>query len=84
MYVEVPGDVLEADADDNGDFDFYEFKKPRCSNETDGSLSVDFCLDINNDDLWAYITFTGGKGGGQGSTIAEGFREWTLIFGDGQ
>jgi len=79
-----PGDVLEADADDNGDFDFYEFKKPRCSNETDGSLSVDFCLDINNDDLWAYITFTGGKGGGQGSTIAEGFREWTLIFGDGQ
>ena len=60
-----------------GGFVFYEFQKPRC--ETPGE-DFDLC---SNDDLWGYFTLTGGRGGGKGNTIAEDFRVWTLLFGDG-
>ena len=61
-----------------GGFVFYEFQKPRCSEDTGEDFNL--CLDEN---LWSYLTFTGGRGGGKGSTIAEDFREWTRLFGGG-
>ncbi len=64
----------------SGGFVFYEFQKPRCSGETVAGLPVDFCLDPTNNELWSYLTLTGGRGGGKGSTIAEGFRVWTQLF----
>ncbi len=69
-----PGDELTVAALLSGGDVFYEIKKLRCSGAVE-----DFCLDTNPD-LFAYLTLTGGKGGGKGSTIAEDFRVWTRLL----